>query len=230
MGLTVITGANRGIGLEFVRQYLSEGRDLIATYRSDPGDLAILQRDYGRLMETRQLDVANVEQFRSFMGSLEGRAIDLLINNAGIYPNEGSDSNLDDSLRTWIDGFTTNTIAPLLLSRTLLPLLEKGKEKKIVVLSSKMGSIADNTSGGSYPYRSSKAATNAAFKSLAVDLAPKGIAVGILHPGWVQTDMGGPNALIDTRESVTGMRRVIAELTVANSGRFIAYDGAEISW
>ena len=126
--------------------------------------------------------------------------------------------------------FRVNTIAPMQLTGALLDNLDAGRGKKVIGISSRMGSIADNSSGGAYLYRSSKAALNAALRSAAIDLRERGICVAILHPGWVATDMGGPQALIDTEQSVTGMRTVIDGLSIEQSGAFFSYDGSDIPW
>src|SRR5690606_29953307 len=140
----------------------------------------------------------------------KGEAIDLLINNAGISADDAfGRTDTDD----WLRAFLINSIAPIHVLEAFLPHLERGREKTAVALTSKMGSIADNGSGGSYIYRSSKAALNAAMKSAAIDLRPRGIKVAVFHPGWVRTEMGGPNGLIDTTASVAGLRAKIAALT-----------------
>lgn len=154
-------------------------------------------------------------------------AIDVLINNAGVYPSGGlSDVEVDN----WLGSFKVNSIAPLKMATAFTSHIARSQLKKLVTLSSKMGSIDDNTSGGSYMYRSTKTAVNSVMKSLSIDLKQVGIAVATLHPGWVETDMGGPNALINTQTSVTGLRKVIDALNLGNAGRFIAYDGREIPW
>jgi NAD(P)-dependent dehydrogenase (short-subunit alcohol dehydrogenase family) len=130
----------------------------------------------------------------------------------------------------WMASLHINTLAPLKMAEVFLPHIERGQGKLIASVSSLMGSLADNTSGGSYLYRSSKAALNAALKSLAIDLRSRSIGVLILHPGWVKTDMGGKNALIEVEESITGMRQVIADFTLAQSGSFIRYDGVTAPW
>ena len=130
----------------------------------------------------------------------------------------------------WNHAFLVNTMAPLKMAQAFASQIARGSQKTIVTISSKMGSIADNSGGGSYIYRSSKAAVNMVVKSLAIDLKPAGITAVVLHPGWVKTDMGGPNALISAAQSVSGMRRVISQLTLADSGKFIAYDGQTVPW
>ena len=224
----LVTGANRGLGLEFARQYASEGWQVIACTR-DPKSATALTSLSAQFANIRivALDVNDFSQIDQVAKQLASEKIDVLINNAGIYPNSSwGQVNYDD----WAQAFRINTMAPLKMAEAFLPHVASSELKKIVTLSSKMGSLDDNTSGGSYIYRSSKAALNMVMKSLSIDLKTKGIASTILHPGWVQTDMGGPNGLINAEQSITGLRKVIAALTLANSGRFIAYDGKEIPW
>lgn len=231
-GTTVmVTGANRGLGLEFVRQYSDAGCTVFATCR-DPdaapalGEIAASSDGRVRML---QLDVVDPARIAALRRSLAGKAIDLLINNAGVYgPRGGGIARLDEA--AWLEVLRVNSIAPLQLTGALLENLDAGRDKTVIGISSRMGSIADNTSGGAYIYRSSKAALNAALRSASIDLRERGICVAILHPGWVATDMGGPQALIDTKRSVSGMRKVIASLTLEKSGSFISYDGSEIPW
>ncbi len=227
----LITGANRGIGLEFVAQYLAAGQQVVAACR-DPdsaSELDALAGQYQEQLEVVALDVASQESIDALATGLKGRALGLLINNAGVYGPSGSKLHSLDT-DTWLQVFAVNSIAPVQVAAALLDNLEAAQQARLVVISSRMGSIADNSSGSAWIYRSSKAAVNAAYASLALDLKDAGIAVAILHPGWVQTDMGGSNALIDTTASVNGMREVIAGLNTTNSGRFLSYDGTEIPW
>jgi NAD(P)-dependent dehydrogenase (short-subunit alcohol dehydrogenase family) len=225
----LITGANRGLGLEFVKQYAEAGWQVIACCRwpDDAKELNALADRFGEQIEVYALDVADFEQIDALALLLQGRPIDLLINNAGVYP-QSEFGSVD--YEAWAEAFHINTMAPMKMAEAFVPHVAASQLKKIVTLTSKMGSIDDNTSGGSYIYRSTKAAGNMVMKSLAVDLKPMGIASTILHPGWVRTDMGGPNGLIDAPESVAGMRQVIEALSLANSGRFVAYDGKVIPW
>lgn len=224
MYTVLITGTNRGIGLEFTRQYAEAGWRVYACCR-DPHTATALQSlaDQYPNLSIHALDVGDLSQITQLSKQLEAVPIDILINNAGIYP-ESTDT------QTWLNAFKINTIAAFEMVKSFTPNLRKGQLRKIATLSSKMGSIDDNGSGGSYGYRTSKAAANMMMKSLSIDLAPEGIAVVTLHPGWVLTDMGGPNALINTQTSVSGMRRVIDKLSLTNSGQFIAYDGQQIPW
>lgn len=232
MSATVlITGANRGIGLEFVRQYLGAGHVVIATCRNPDNatELGALTEEAGKQARVLQLDVSDARSIATFSAALGDKAIDLLINNAGVYGPKGKGISALDS-DAWLKVFATNSIAPLQITAALLGNLKAAHTAKVVVISSKMGSIADNSSGGAYIYRSSKAALNAAMASAAIDLSDAGISVGVLHPGWVETDMGGANALIDVRTSVAGMRKVIDQLDLSSSGTFLSYDGQTIPW
>lgn len=224
----LITGTNRGIGLSFVKQYAADGWNVVACCRDPQSatELQVLASTY-RNIQIIALDMADFSQIDDVALQLKEQKIDVLINNAGVYPESSfGDVDYDD----WASAFKINTMAPLKMAQAFMPHVAASQLKKIVTLSSKMGSVDDNTSGGSYIYRSSKAAVNMVMKSLSIDLNPYGIAVVTLHPGWVQTDMGGPNGLIDLQTSVTGLRKVIAYLSLASSGKFIAYDGSEIAW
>ena len=224
----LITGANRGIGLEYVRQYAAEGWRVIACCRS-PDNASALQHlaDSHSHVEVCALDVADFDQIEALGRKLMDLPIQLLINNAGIYP-DSTFRNIDYA--KWMDAFKVNTMSTLKLAEVFIPQLVKAGNAKLVAMTSKMGSIDDNTSGGEYLYRSSKTALNMVMKSLSVDLNKYGVSVAVLHPGWVKTDMGGPNGLIDTQTSVQGLRKVIAFLSLNNSGKFYAYDGKEIAW
>lgn len=224
----LITGANRGIGLEFTKQYLADGWQVIACCREPANAKELQQLSNGnQLLTIETLDVANFQQIDSLAAKLEGQAVDLLINNAGIYHGStGSDVDYEE----WAESFKVNSMAPHKMTQAFLTHIAASRGKKVATLSSKMGSIDDNGSGGSYIYRSSKTAVNMVMKSLALDIKAQGIAAVTLHPGWVQTDMGGSNALINTQQSVAGMRKVIEALAVANTGLFVAYDGKEIAW
>jgi NAD(P)-dependent dehydrogenase (short-subunit alcohol dehydrogenase family) len=224
----LITGANRGIGLEFARQYAEAGWKVIACCRDlkQAADLQELADTYPDI-KAYPLDVADFAAIEALAENLKGVKIDVLINNAGVYPH--SDLNHADP-EQWLHAFKVNSMAPFKMAAAFTPHIAASRLKKLVTLSSKMGSLDDNTSGGSYIYRTSKVAANMVMKSLAIDLQAFGISVAVLHPGWVQTEMGGPGALIDTRTSVSGLRKVIEHLNLDNTGRFIAYDGKVINW
>jgi NAD(P)-dependent dehydrogenase (short-subunit alcohol dehydrogenase family) len=230
MARILVTGANRGIGLEFVRQYAAEGAEVLACAR-DPAaadELASLAQASGGRVRVLKLDVADAGAIRALGGELAGEALDVVINNAGISgPRPQSAEAIDPE--GWVGAFRVNTMAPLLIAQALHENLKRGGEKKLVAITSQLGSIANN-SGGQYAYRSSKAALNDAMKGLSRDWAGEGILVGIFHPGWVQTDMGGRGAPVSVEGSVKGLRQRIAELTPETSGSFRDYSGAALPW
>ena len=230
MASVLITGSNRGIGLEFVKKLLDRGDRVIATCRDVAAakSLQALQAG-GAELQILALDVSSSASMAALAEQLQNQAIDVLINNAGVYgPRDSQFGKLE--AETWSAVLAVNSIAPILLTQYLLANLQQGQARKLIYITSKMGSIDDNKGGGSYIYRSSKSALNSAVKSLSVDLAADGFSVALLHPGWVQTDMGGPSALINTDTSVSGMLGVIDNLDQASSGSFFNYDGAIIPW
>jgi NAD(P)-dependent dehydrogenase (short-subunit alcohol dehydrogenase family) len=217
MPTVLITGANRGIGLEFARQYAADSWSVVATARRPEaaGELNKLGA------EVWPLDAADPASINALAASLKDRGIDVLIANAGMLPR-GVDAG------EWAKAFATNCIGPTLLAKALKPNMVAGG--KMVAITSKMGSIADNDSGGAIAYRSSKAALNAAWRSLSIDWRGDDVTLAMLHPGWVQTDMGGAGAAIAPPTSVTDMRKTIAGLTPNQSGSFLNYDGQELPW
>lgn len=232
MKTTLITGANRGIGLEFSRQYAADGWIVLACSRN-PGksdELNKLAAQYPELIKILALDVSDHAQIERLAQELSDESIDLLISNAGIYPKSDVNSFGHIDYAEWMQVFRINTMAPLKMAETFATQLARSEKKIFVAITSKMGSIADNSGGRNYLYRSSKTAVNMVVKSLAIDLQSAGITSIVIHPGWVKTDMGGPNALISTEQSVSGMRQVISNLSMADSGKFFGYDGQEIPW
>lgn len=161
---------------------------------------------------------------------LAGSRIDVLINNAGIYTDDNSNGFGRLDYQAWTHSLVVNTEAPIKMAEAFLPQIKTSDKGLIVNISSLMGSIADNDSGGSILHRSSKAALNAAMKSLAIELKNQSVGVLTFHPGWVKTDMGGPNALIDAEQSVTGMRTLIENFSLDQSGSFVKYDGTPMPW
>jgi NAD(P)-dependent dehydrogenase (short-subunit alcohol dehydrogenase family) len=224
----LITGSNRGIGLSLVKTFLAQGWRVFATYRDESSAHELLELDAHNMeLTTFELDVTDYSDITKLADQLP--KLDLLINNAGYYgPKSYSFGHTD--VEQWRQVFEVNTIAPLKLVEALYPLLKNSQVKKIACISSKVGSMQENTSGGGYIYRSSKAALNSVVKSLSNDLKHEGITVLALHPGWVQTEMGGPNALIDTQTSALGLFKVINRAEIENSGQFINYDGTPIAW
>jgi NAD(P)-dependent dehydrogenase (short-subunit alcohol dehydrogenase family) len=223
MPTVLITGANRGLGLEFARQYAADGWTVIACCRK-PAEAKELKKLAGSV-EVEGLDVGNDVETAALAKRLKGRAIDLLINNAGVYgPRSGTDT------AAWLDVFRVNSIAPLHLAHALADNVARSEQKRIVSISSTMGSIGDNGSAGDFVYRSSKAALNMAMKGLANELKERGIVVAVLSPGWVKTDMGGRGAPLEAKDSIASMRRVIAGLKAKDGGKFVSHDGKPIPW
>ena len=225
MATVVVTGASRGLGLEFVRQYAADGDRVIAACRH-PESAVALKAVKGDVKPVA-LDVADAGSIHA-LSDVINEPIDILINNAGVYGKAQTLGKMDYA--GWEDVLRINTIGPMHLTDALLPRISAGKRKLVVAITSLMGSIADNSSGGYYAYRSSKAGLNAVFKSLSIDLKPHGVAAVVLHPGWVKTDMGGANAPLEIPDSVSGMRAVIARLGPKDSGRFYDYKGKELPW
>ncbi|PMM42641.1 SDR family oxidoreductase [Vibrio breoganii] len=228
MRTVLITGANRGIGLGLTIAYLKMGASVVATYRNEASseELLSLCEKYDNL-RVRHLDVTDYTAVNAFKNEFE--QLDLLINNAGYYGPKGCSFG-DTDVEEWRKVLEINTIAPLKLVEALYPVLEKSREKRIAILSSRVGSMQENTSGGGYIYRSSKAGVNSVVKSLHNDLSPQGYTVLALHPGWVKTRMGGPNALIEVDQSVAGLVQVIEGAGDGQSGGFYNYDGQTIAW
>ena len=226
MSTVLITGANRGIGLEFVSQYAAEGWRVIACCRN-PQAAEALKAVEGDI-HVYGLEVTDQNQINDLAKRLEGEAIDILLNNAGIYGPRLALGEMDYD--AWTEVFAVNTMSPLRMAECFHDHLTRGDKKIIANITSKMGSIEDNTSGGSYIYRSTKAALNMVTKSLAEDLRKEGFTCVVLHPGWVRTDMGGPNGLIDADTSVLGMRSVLNNLKDEQTGCFFNYNGSMIPW
>jgi len=214
----LITGANRGIGLGFVRYYLAQGASVWSCYRSDPGQLADI---HARHLHTVQWDIATDDDPQ---GELPD-SIDLLINNAGIYgPGKNGQSLENITADAMHEVFNVDCVGPLRVVQHLKSRVIAANGV-IANISSKMGSSADNSSGGTYAYRAAKAALVIVSRSMAVDLAPFGVHVITLHPGWVQTDMTHQTGLVDVETSVSGMAQVIAGARNHAGGEFIAFDG-----
>ena len=230
MATVLITGTNRGLGLEFVKQFLQQGDNVIASCRdgSHAPELQALV-DTNSSLSLVNLDVSDEQSMASLASTLGDTAIDIFVNNAGVYgPRDANFGKVTSA--DWESVMKVNAIAPMLLTQQIISNLRLGNARKLVYVTSKMGSIEDNRGGGSYIYRSSKTALNSIVRSLSVDLREEGFSVAVLHPGWVRTDMGGPNGLIDVTTSVSGMMSVIEGLSPAGSGQFFNYDGSIIPW
>ncbi len=227
MPTVLITGANRGIGLEFVRQYAREGWHVHAAAR-DPSAADELASIDGHV-RTHRLDVGDDAMVRNLAAELAGHDIDLLVHNAGI--NAVSGTSLGDiDYDLWAEVFRINSMAPLRVGMAFADHVARSHRRYMVFITSRAGSIGNNIEGGRYLYRSSKAALNCVVRSLAIDLAPRRITAVAMHPGWVRTDMGGEEAPLDARTSVTEMRRTIDRLEMHHNGHFLNYDGAELDW
>tara|TARA_Y100001934_G_scaffold143851_1_gene172797 strand:- start:1316 stop:2011 length:696 start_codon:yes stop_codon:yes gene_type:complete len=225
-----ITGTTRGIGLELVRQFLEAGSKVFATARHPESDaLQSLKAVHGDELQLLTLDVTNSTEIQAAVTSLAGQPVNLLINNAGLYQSRSDDAE-SLATETWLQEFHVNAIAPFMVTRALRGNLAAADDALVAMISSKMGSMADNTSGGAYSYRSSKAALNAVTVCLAQDLAGDGTRVVALHPGWVRTDMGGANAPVDASQSASGLRKVMTGIDENQNGGFFDYTGAAIPW
>lgn len=220
----IVTGANRGIGLEFVRRLTERGDAVVATARR-PQEAEALRATGARVEALDVGDGASVARFAAALGDLR---VDVLVNNAGAMERPGDIGAIDYAAMQ--RQFDVNALGPLRVSEALLPALRRAPSAVIANVTSRMGSIEDNTSGGSYSYRTSKTALNMINRSLSHDLAGDGIACLVLHPGWVRTDMGGGNAPLTVEESVEGLVRVIDGAGMRESGRFFNFDGEELPW
>lgn len=228
MPTLLISGANRGLGLEFVRQYMADGWDVIAGCRrpDEAGELRALAQ--GGKLEVHALDVAEPNTLDSFKAAVGDRPLDLVIANAGVYGGQTQSQLAELDFDSWLQTLAVNTLGPVRLAAAFAANLEAGRGK-LIAITSQLGSIADS-GGGFYAYRSSKAALNMAFRSVAIELKGAGVIAAVLHPGWVQTDMGGRNAPVTPEQSISGMRRVIAGLTPEDAGSFHDYAGKVLPW
>ena len=221
----LIIGANRGLGLEFAKQYSDKNHNVFATTRNKSESKALNSINKIKVFE---LDLNSDESLDNFVNQISSQKIDILIHNAGIFRDEQLDEDLD--IDAWMNELRINAVIPIILARKLKSNLQMGLSKKIVFISSQMGSIDDNYSGRFYFYRSSKSALNSAAKSLSIDWKDDGISILILHPGWVKTDMGGDNAKLEIPDSISQMIKVINDLNLNNSGSFVNYAGAKLEW
>ena len=232
MPTVLITGANRGLGLEFVRQYAADGWQVIACARF-PSEADELRTIKGSII-VHPLDVSDFGTVDALAGRLEGTAVDVLLNNAGVIGPRTADNDLGQSFghinyAAWADVLRVNTMAPLKMAEAFVENVAASAQKKIVTISSTIGSHA-RAEGGVYAYRTSKTAVNMVMHNLAADLKPRDIITAAFCPGWVKTRMGGSGAQIEPPVSIAGVRRVIDGLTLETSGRFWLYDGSALSW
>ena len=227
----LLTGASRGIGLAMVNYCIEKNWRVFACCRNpyQAEKLLALAQMSKQNVSVHVLDASDVATIQALSYELRNEKIDILINNAGAY---GSDKNNfgNVDVNNWLETFMINAVAPLKIAEAFIEQLKIGDEKVIACMSSKMASMDDNDSGGGYIYRSSKAALNSVVKSMSVDLRDSDIKCVALHPGWVKTDMGGPNAEITARESVTKLFDIILSCRPVDNGRFIDIDSTTIKW
>jgi NAD(P)-dependent dehydrogenase (short-subunit alcohol dehydrogenase family) len=224
MPSVLVTGAGRGLGLEFARQYAADGWSVIATVRNEGAAREL--RGLAGEIRIETLDMRDHSSLAALARRIEG-PLDLLIANAGISGPDRLTTAADAA--GWLEVFDVNVIAPTLLAQTLAPKVVAARGR-LVAITSQMGSIADNRSGGWTAYRAAKAALNAAWRSLAVEMSAEPIAIAMLHPGWVKTDMGGAGATLEIPDSVAALRRVIDGLRPADKGVFLNYRGETLPW
>jgi NAD(P)-dependent dehydrogenase (short-subunit alcohol dehydrogenase family) len=237
MRTVFITGANRGIGLEFVKQFMALGDDVHACCRRPGGaaELKALEKANRERLHVHALDVTRTDAVQRLAGALSETPVDLLINNAGIFgPKAGAEKDMRQTLGQIDDEIVAkvmrvNALAPLVIAQAFTEHVARSPSKRMVTISSEMGSIA-GTTGGDYAYRMSKAALNMAMANLARDLAPRGISVDVFCPGWVKTEMGGARAPLDIPESVTAMRGLIDAKAAPGRARFRLFDGTALDW
>jgi NAD(P)-dependent dehydrogenase (short-subunit alcohol dehydrogenase family) len=223
MSTVLITGAARGLGLDFVKQYAARGWKVHACARS-PESLKEVAGD----IHLHKLEVTDYGAVKALASELKGEAIDVLICNAGVSGSEAGDLGRIDP-KVWRDTFEVNALAPLMMAEAFVEQVAASKDRKLIAISSRLGSITHND-GARYAYRASKTALNMEWQSLSKDTAAKGLICVVLHPGWVQTDMGGKAATLTIAQSVPSMVKVIDGLKPADNGRFLNYDGAELPW
>lgn len=231
MPAILVTGASRGLGLEFARQYAAAGWRVWACSRAEAPDLDALAAAWPAVTLAR-LDVTRHAMIDELAAALDGEAIDVLLNNAGVMGGSDFDAGGaaeqafgHSDFAAWERAWRTNVVAPMKMAEAFVEHVARSSQRKIITLSSMAGSNTLNTTGGLYGYRSSKAAVTAVMKSMAIDLLPRGILAAAVHPGWVRTSMGGGKAPLDVAEAVAAVRRVIDGLTAEQAGQLLAWDG-----
>ena len=225
----LISGANRGLGLEFARQHLAAGDKVIAGVRhpASAGELRSLAGE--DRLQVYPLDVADGASVDTFSLAAGDQPVDILIANAGVYGGDRKAGLGDIDYDAWMKTFAVNTLGPVRLAAAFVGNVERGRGRKMVAISSLMGSTADS-SGGSLIYRSTKAALNNAWRNIAFELKDRGIACFSVHPGWVKTGIGGEQAPLTPEQSISALRARIDAWSLADSGRFLSWDGRELPW
>jgi NAD(P)-dependent dehydrogenase (short-subunit alcohol dehydrogenase family) len=233
MSTVLITGANRGLGLEFARQYSADGWDVIATARNPKQSEELERLAKSKSVFLQVLDVTSNESVKHLAEVLNGRPVDLLILNSAIFTRGGNKLG-ELNYAGWRESFETNVLGVMRVAEALIENVAASKRKQIVAISTGMGSLQTLGTtigfGSAYQYRSSKAALNMAMSILTKEVEPKGISVLIFNPGWVQTDMGGPNAMLTPEQSIAGMRKVLDGNSMELTGKFLSYDGSTWPW
>ena len=226
MSTVLITGAARGLGLDFTTRYAAKGWKVLACARK-PDTLKGIKGD----IHHHSLEVTDYKAVKALAKKLSGEAIDVLICNAGVGGSRGERAQSLGSLdpEVWREVFEVNTLAPLMMAEAFADHVARSQQRKLIAITSVLGSIANNN-GGRYFYRASKTALNMEWNCLSKDLAGKGVICVALHPGWVQTDMGGSGAPLTIEQSVPGMIKVIDGLKPSDNGRYLQYDGTELAW
>lgn len=239
MASVLVTGGNRGLGFELVRQYADEGWRVMACCRNPDAsrELVRVAAQAESLVTVHALDVTDFDAVDALARDLEGEAIDVLINCAGLIGRRNFDRGVmtdqafgNSDFDEWSDVYRTNVMGPMKMSEAFVDHVAASDQKKIVTLTSEVASMSQNNFGGLYAYRASKAAVNAIMRSMSLDLAARGIIAFPLHPGWARTEMGGQAATVDPAASAQGMRAVIAAADMSKSGRYLVYDGSEMEW
>ncbi len=231
MPSVLITGASRGLGLEFTAQYLADNWHVYAACRQPQSAerLQSLARDRKDQIEILAMDVTSAPGIAQAAAVVGDSAIDVLINSAGIMGKRGQRTGKID-YTSWAQVLDVNTMGPLRVTEAFADNVARSLRRLVITITSGLGSLADNTSGGAIPYRSSKAAVNMVMRSAAIDMASRGIACVLVNPGWVRTDMGGAGATLSPEESVTALRGLIETFGPAHSGKFFNHDGREYPW
>jgi NAD(P)-dependent dehydrogenase (short-subunit alcohol dehydrogenase family) len=235
MSVVLITGANRGIGLELTRQYLKQGWAVIAVSRNSSAELEALAES--SLLQCHELDLVDDQALADLAKQLQGQVIDVLLNNAGTmgwhnFAEQGLQAGCFGSFnrQEWHEILDINLCTPMRLAELLIDNVAASKKGRVVTISSMVGSMELNGVGGMYGYRASKAGVNAIMKSMGIDLAKKNVIAVPIHPGFVKTDMSGPMASIEATESAAGVIAVIEKLTADDAGKFFAWNGDEMPW
>lgn len=236
MPTILVSGANRGLGLEFVRQYAADGWTVHACCRNPDGAgelnaiaTAKTSAAANGNVTVHKLDVADFAAIDRLAKTLDGEPIDVLLNNAGVGGGDRQEF-MNDDFEAWSRTFRVNTMAPLRMTEVFVDNVAASGRKVVVIMSTIMASMTEEVSGKLHLYRTSKAAVNMVMRLLSVDLAERGITTFSLHPGWVRTDMGGAQATLSPEESIAGIRQVIAGAGPETNGRFMAWNGKELPW